>query len=148
MTVHLQHRSDHYRILSLEVVRDAYGKHLYCDDLASTARRTVHTWIARNEELGKLVHELARRIGAPLYELGAVRESGEQFRAAGRSETGSPQAVVCWEVTVHLLRLDYRGPAWVCKHAWVIAVLGGSPRSAPTSTQDCQSIWRMPIVTL
>lgn len=77
MTAHLQHRSDHYRILSLEVMRDAYGEHLHRDDLASTARRTIHTRIARNEELGKLVHELARCIGAASYELGAVRESSE-----------------------------------------------------------------------
>src|SRR6267154_4476250 len=33
-----------------------------CDDLAPTARRTVHAWIARNEEFGKLVHEFARRL--------------------------------------------------------------------------------------
>jgi hypothetical protein len=103
MTAHLQHRSDHYRILSLEVVRNAYGEHLHCDDFASTARRTVHVRIARNEELGKFMHELARRIGAALYELGAVRESSEQFWAAGRSETRSAQLVICGEVTIHLL---------------------------------------------
>jgi hypothetical protein len=53
MTAYLQHRSDDYRIFSLEVVSHAHGKHLNGDDLAHTARRTVHAWIARNEEFGK-----------------------------------------------------------------------------------------------
>jgi hypothetical protein len=61
MTAYLQHSSDDYRIFSLDVVGHAHGKHLNCDDLAPTARRTVHTWIAHNEEFGKLVHEFARR---------------------------------------------------------------------------------------
>jgi hypothetical protein len=82
MTAHVQHRSDHYRILSLEVVRDAHGEHLHRDYLASAARRTIHARIARNEVLGKLLYELARRIGAASYELGAVRESSEQFWTA------------------------------------------------------------------
>ena len=60
-TAYLQHRSDDYRIFSLEVVGHAHGQHLNCDDLAPMARRTVHAWIARNEEFGKLVHEFARR---------------------------------------------------------------------------------------
>jgi hypothetical protein len=58
-------------------VRDAHGEHLHRDDLASTARRTVHIRIARNKELRELVHELARRIGPASYELWAVRESSE-----------------------------------------------------------------------
>lgn len=84
---YVQHRSNHYRILSLEVMRDADGEHLHRDDLASMARRTVHTRIARNKELGELMHELARRIRTTSYELRAVRESSVQFRAAGRGKT-------------------------------------------------------------
>ena len=62
------------------------------------ARRTVHAWIARNEEFGKLVHEFARRIGAAPHELRAIWESSERVlgpearlnaRRAGGSTLGS-----------------------------------------------------------
>ena len=86
MTAYLQHRSDDYRIFSLEVVGYAHGEYLNCDDLACTARRTVHAWIARNEELGKLVHEFTRRIGAAPHELRAIRESSEEFWAPRRGD--------------------------------------------------------------
>jgi hypothetical protein len=79
MTAYLQHRSDNYRIFSLEVVGHADREHLNCDDLACTARRTVHARIACNEEFGKLVHEFARRISAAPHELRAIRESCEEF---------------------------------------------------------------------
>jgi len=102
MTAYLQHRSDDYRIFSLEVVGHARGEHLDCDDLACTARRMVHAWIARNEEFGKLVHEFARRIGAAPHELRAFRESSEEFWAPRRGETLGAQLVVRWEVTVEL----------------------------------------------
>jgi hypothetical protein len=81
MTAYLQHRSDDYWIFSLDVVGHAHRKHLNCDDLACTPRRTVHAWIARNEEFGKLVHEFACRIGTAPHELRAIRESSEEFRA-------------------------------------------------------------------
>lgn len=71
MTEHLQHRSNDYWIFNLEVVDHAHGEHLNRDNLACTARRTVHARIARNEEFGKLVHEFARRIGATPHELRA-----------------------------------------------------------------------------
>jgi hypothetical protein len=87
MTAYLQHRSDDYRIFSLEVVGYAHGDHLNCDDLACTATRTVHAWIARNEEFGKLMHEFARRICATPHELRAIRESGEEFWAPRRGKT-------------------------------------------------------------
>ncbi len=102
MTAHLQHRSDYYRIFSLEVVRNAHREYLNCDDLACTARRTVHPWIARNEELSKLVHKLARRIGATLHELRAIWKSSKQFRAAGRGETCGAHVVVRRKVAVEL----------------------------------------------
>ena len=102
MTAHLQHRSDDYRIFSLEVVCHAHGEHLNCDDLAPTARRPVHAWITRNEEFGKLVHEFARRIGAALHEPRAIRESSEEFWTPRRGEPFGAQVVVRWEVTVEL----------------------------------------------
>ena len=102
MIAYLQHRSDDYRIFSLDVVGHAHGEHLNCDDLACTARRTVHAWIARNEEFGKLVHEFARRIGAAPHELRTIRESSEEFGAPRRGETLGMQMVVRWEVTVEL----------------------------------------------
>jgi hypothetical protein len=102
MTAYLQHCGDDYRIFSLKVVGHTHGEHLNCDDFACTARRTVHSWIARDEEFGKLMHEFARRIGAASHELRAIWESSEEFWAPRRSETLSAQVVVRWEVTVEL----------------------------------------------
>jgi hypothetical protein len=106
MTAYLQHRSDDYRIFDLEVVGHAHGEYLNCNDLACTSRRTVHAWIARNEEFGKLVHEFARRIGAAPHELRAIRESSEEFWAPRRGETLGAQVVVRWEVTVELSAVE------------------------------------------
>lgn len=102
MTAYLQHRSDDYRIFSLEVVGHTHGEHLNCDDLAATASRSVHAWIAHNEEFGKLVHEFTCRIGAAPHKLRALRESSEEFWAPRRGEAFGAQVVVCWEVTVEL----------------------------------------------
>ena len=85
MTAYLQHRSDDYRIFSLEVVGHTHGEHLNCDDLTPTARRTVHAWIACNKEFGKFVHGFASRIGDVLHELRAIQESSEEFWARGES---------------------------------------------------------------
>jgi hypothetical protein len=102
MTAYLQHRSNDYRIFSLEVVGHVDREHLNCDDIACTACRTVHAWTVRNEEFGKLVHEFARRIRAAPHELRAIRESGEEFWSPRRGETLGAQVVLRWEVTVDL----------------------------------------------
>ena len=145
MIAYSQHRSDDYRIFSLEVVGHAHGEHLNCDDLACTARRTVHTWIARNKEFGKLVHEFARSISAAPHELRAIRESSEEFWAPGRGETLGAQMVVRWEVTVELSAIV--GPKVD------VSVRADDDESVKytgvrTSIQDSQSIGRIPIVTL
>jgi hypothetical protein len=88
----------------------AHGEHLNCDDLAHTARRTVHAWIACNEESGKLVHGFTRRLGTAPHELRAIRESSEGFggKAPRRGETLSAQVMVLvrWEVTVELSAIE------------------------------------------
>ena len=105
MIAYLQHRSDDYRIFSLEVMGYAHREHLNCDNLACTARRTVHAWIAYNEKFGKLVHEFARCIGTAPHELRAIRESSEEFWAPRRRETLGAQVVIRWEVAVKLLAI-------------------------------------------
>jgi hypothetical protein len=105
MTAYLQHRSDDYRIFSLEVVGRAHEEHLNCDDLACTARRTVHVcaWIAQRG-----IHQARARVRAPHWrrparaELRAIRESSEEFWAPRRGE----QVVVPWEVTVELSAIE------------------------------------------
>jgi hypothetical protein len=143
MTAYLQHRCDDYRIFSLEVMGYAHGEHLNCDDLACTARRAVHAWIAHNEEFGKLVHEFAGRTGAASHELRAIRERSKEFWAPGRGETLGAQVVVRWEVTVELSAIVR--PNVGCMSVRVDDDECGRVR---TSIQDSQSIGRMPIVTL
>ena len=79
---HSQHHSDHYWILRFEIVDDAHGEHFHRDDHTSTALCTVNIRIARDEELGKLVHKLAGRISAAPHEVRTVREGATQFWAA------------------------------------------------------------------
>jgi hypothetical protein len=86
--VHPQHRSDHHRVLRLEVMLNTYGKHLHGDDRAIryTTRGVIHARIARDEELGERLHELSRRVGAAPHEIRTLREGAEQFWSAGRRE--------------------------------------------------------------
>ena len=131
----LQHRSHDHRILHLKIMRHANGEHLHRDDLTTTpaARRAVHARVARDEELGELVHEFARCHTATAHETGTLWERGDQLRPTRRGESRCAQLVVSGKVTVELRSFRFG--------------MGVKGRASNATYLDpvSQSIGRMPI---
>ena len=88
----LQHRSHDHRIPHIKIMRHANGEHLHRDDLTTTpaVRRAVHARVARDEELGEVVHEFARTLWRRGDELQptrrvALRAGGNTRECRGRA---------------------------------------------------------------
>src|SRR6266702_2470750 len=126
-----QHRSHDHRVLRLEIVCHADGEHLHCDDLAivPAARRAVHAWVARDEELGELVHKFACRSAAAPHEAWTVRERVDKLRPTRRREARRAQVVVRGKVAVELRSCEVPPTS-----VWVCVSLGGEPSDAPRSS--------------
>lgn len=134
-----QHSSHDHRVLRLEIMCHANGKHLHCEDLttAPAARHAVHVRVARDEELSELLYEFACRAGATVHEPGAIWKRGDELRPTRGREARRAQLVICRKVAVELQSTS----------VWVHVFFGrGSVER--TSIQLSHSIGRMPIVTL